>query len=116
MPFDLAVFDQDDYWTGADGYRHTIADLDPSERADLVAWLLRNAEHFYLRVLTQTLFDVANPDVQRVPGLTFKSAEGWMRQTPLVLSLSAWEPAHPRRQLAARTRGWRRRLVRLLRR
>ena len=115
-PFDLTIFDQDTHWTGADGYRHVITDLDPTDRADLVAWLLRNAEHFYLRVLTQALFDVANPDVPRVPGLTFKSAEDWMRQTPLVLALAGREPPHPVGQQTATTGGRRRALVRLLRR
>lgn len=84
--FDLSIFDQSQVWTTAEGDVRRLDELHPSDRRELMDWLLRNARHFYLEVLTRTLGANALSS-GRVPDALFLSAREWMASTTLFAEL-----------------------------
>lgn len=81
-PFDLDIFDQLTHWTTEDGTTIALADLDEQARADLAAWLMHNAQHFYLQTLPLA---IARHTLNGtgVPDIVFQRPEQWLRDTPL---------------------------------
>ncbi|WP_311208448.1 MULTISPECIES: hypothetical protein [unclassified Aeromicrobium] len=81
-PFDLDVFEQLTHWTTRDGTTLTIAELDEPSRANLAAWLMANARHFYLQALPLTITRTIHAD-DAIPDMVFQRPDEWLRDTPL---------------------------------
>lgn len=86
--FDLALLDQDTQWTDEHGTTSPISELDEDSCTQLARWLLRNARHFYLQVLSGRLLNRALED-HAVDDMVFLDAATWMRTRPLHRALIA---------------------------
>ena len=61
--------------------------MDLEDRQELAGWLLRNARHFYVRVLARQLLTMLRVAPGALPDMTHQSAEQWIVGTMLMRSL-----------------------------
>jgi hypothetical protein len=85
--FDLSIFDQGELWIGNDGVVYRVALMGAEDRRELAAWLVRNAQHFYVPVLARKLLVAMRLGPGTVPYMTHQSATEWMRGTVLMGAL-----------------------------
>lgn len=114
------ILNQTEHWVDVHGVMHPLNDMDPSYRANTLAFIRRRAQHYQDQAWADYLaipiafeddFELVDSELQRPP-------EVWVESTPLVRRLVELEKVQPIGHLRLRAHnrwyglthpGWRRR-------